>query len=254
MKFTLSHFACATMLAIVACKPPYNTSRIANTSTAPTGLLAVVNLEESDSNTFKVTCLDGTKSTLTKADVTNNKLCEPAPIPAAKTAVQTSGENGLTLYLGHTTYIKSEPLDCNANSAQCIENENSCKIEVGNSPVALTVESVQTASTHAYDHVVATRAATANCKLTNVYIYFPHIIVPIKFATSTSVSGCSVAANTVLEGAIQRDPRGTLFSFLVSKGSGCTPAGKFLSSMDYSRITSPSPIISAILGQQGDTP
>jgi hypothetical protein len=240
----------AAIAAIPACRPPYS-SQVRSTDTGPQGLAAATSLTDLGNGLYKVVCLDKSEGTTTADEIADNKVCiqRAAASPTNATAPADAGSDSLTLYFGAPTYVKKSPIDC-TGGAPCVENENSCRINVTNSAVAFSVKSVAVAPEHAYDHIVAERSATQNCKLTSLYIYFPHLVVPIKFAASTPVNAnCVLPAGTTITGAIQRNPNGKQFNFWVAKGASCVSAGDMLNALNFDSLSSPSAVVRAILGQ-----
>jgi hypothetical protein len=249
------HIAVFALVTIPACRPT-STSTLRSTETSPIGLAAATSLVEGENGMFSITCLGGTTESHTKDALAANKVCAKkvtttsatAPVTSAPALNAPESANGISLFFGASSYLKAEAIDCTGGDS-CIDNENACRIEVTNTPVALKVKSFSRSPRRNYDHIVAERFPSAGCKLSTVHIYFPHLVVPVQFDADTPVAaGCVLKAGTTLEGAILQDPTSPNFNFLVSKGSGCASSGATLKGMNVHSLSSPSNLLSTILG------
>jgi hypothetical protein len=247
-------FPAALTLVLFSCRPASKSYSLeAGVQDPPIGLAGAVDISEIQTDpknpSYKVRCLNSTEiETHTRSEVEENKVC-PAKSVAKEGATSKDSPGGQTaetisLVFGEPSYLKNKAVDCTAFG--CPTQNDACRVGQSSSET-VTVTSVEAADTRQYDHIVAQRAATTSCKLTRVYIFFPHLVMPVKFTRKTTLeSGCIIATNSVLEGRIEKGSSPSEIKFKVSKGVGCAKSGNEIA-FDSENIES-TPIIRAILG------
>ncbi len=247
------------IFSLASCRPS-STGSFQTTAPVVTGLAAVNDLKDDVNGSFKVFCLDGTTSISTQKEIETNAVCQKkaASVPPQVSVPGAQGGDPIALYFGTNSFVKTNAAwDCSgADSASCIENQTSCRISVVGSPVEFRAQNIQISDVRPYDHIRVKRSSTDSCKLTDAFIFFPHLIVPLKFKTQATfdVEGadCNVGLGTSLEGAIQSHPSATGFDFRVTKvvqGPDCMLVDTVIEGVDFSTLDSPSPLIKAVVGQ-----
>jgi hypothetical protein len=256
MLYAKNLFAVALFLSFFGCRPPRG-ANIYESETVPilTGLAAAIELEEikvgSDIG-YKVQCQNGDTETHSKSEIEANKLCllkAPVAKSSTVTTVDTPTVQTGTLAFGEKSFLKANAVDCTA--VGCPAQEDACRVALNGTENVL-VKSVQQSDSRAYDHIMAERAATAQCAITKVYIFFEHLTVSAKFTQQTTLpGGCVIAKDAAVEGRILKLSTPFEITFRVKKSIACQTGGSLNAESDVAfssdniEIT---PVIRAILG------
>jgi hypothetical protein len=241
-------------LALFSCRPAAKSYSLeAEVQDPPVGLAGAVDISEIQTDpknpSYKVRCLNSTEiETHTRSEVEENKVCPKKVVEKERATTkdtpegQTSGKTELVF--GEPSYIKNKAVDCTAFG--CPTQNDACRVAASGSET-VAISSVEASDTRQYDHIVAQRTATSSCKLTRVYVFFPHLVVPVKFTQKVTLkSGCIITQNAVLEGRIEKGSSPSEIRFKVSKGAGCASSGSYIGFP--SENVEATPIIRAILG------